>query len=104
MWALTSWIDADPEARTWLDGYPDPWGMKVNENYRGIDLPVDNWPLLDDFVAPENYQQPERLLRQQPHSRSCSSIANPSSSIGAVDAQHAVRQLDGADRLQVRRH
>ena len=26
VWALSQWIDADPEARAWLDGKPDPWG------------------------------------------------------------------------------
>ena len=50
MHALTAYIDADPEARAFLDGVPDPWGMKVNPSYRGISLPVDNWPLLDTFV------------------------------------------------------
>lgn len=27
------WIAADPEARAWLDGTPDAWGMKVNPVY-----------------------------------------------------------------------
>src|SRR5262249_19207821 len=27
------WILADPEARNWLHGKPDPWGMTVNPNY-----------------------------------------------------------------------
>jgi hypothetical protein len=49
MYALTSYINADPDARAWLDGTPDPWGMTVNPNYKGIQLPVDNWPLLDSF-------------------------------------------------------
>jgi hypothetical protein len=51
MLALTSYIDDDPEARAWLDGTPDPWGMVVNPNYKGIALPVDSWPLLDSFIA-----------------------------------------------------
>lgn len=51
MHALTSYIDADPEARAWLDGNPDPWGMVVNPAYRGIQLPVDNWPQLDTHIA-----------------------------------------------------
>ena len=49
MWALTSYIDADPDARAWLDGTPRPWGMQVNPHYKGIKLPVVNWPLLDTF-------------------------------------------------------
>ena len=30
VWA---WILADPEAKAWLDGNPDPWGMRVNPVY-----------------------------------------------------------------------
>jgi hypothetical protein len=51
MLALTSYINADPEARAWLNGTPDPWGMVVNPNYKGISLPVASWPLLDSFIA-----------------------------------------------------
>src|SRR5262249_55420660 len=40
-WALTSYINADSAARTWLDGTPDPWGMMVNSAYKGIQLPVN---------------------------------------------------------------
>jgi hypothetical protein len=56
MYALTSYINADPEARAWLDGKPDPWGMTVNPNYKNIALPVDNWPLLDSFEPFDEYQ------------------------------------------------
>ena len=55
--ALTAYINADPEARQWLDGKPDPWGMVVNPNYKGIALPVDSWPLLDSY-EPTSYYQP----------------------------------------------
>ena len=50
--ALTSYINADPEARAWLDGKPDPWGTVVNPSYKGIALPVDGWPQLDAFISP----------------------------------------------------
>lgn len=56
MYALTSYINADPDARAWLDGVPDPWGMVVNRNYLGIRLPVNNWPLLDTFEPKDEYQ------------------------------------------------
>ena len=46
-YALTRYINDDPEARAWLDGKPDPWGMVVNHNYVGIKLPLLRWPLLD---------------------------------------------------------
>ena len=51
LYALTSYINADPEARAWLNGQPDPWGMVVNPAYKGIQLPVVNWPLLDTHIA-----------------------------------------------------
>ncbi len=53
--ALTSYIGADPEARAWLDGKPDPWGMVVNPSYRGLALPVESWPLLDTFEPTKYY-------------------------------------------------
>jgi hypothetical protein len=51
MSALTAYINADPEARAWLNGKPDPWGMVVNPNYKDIALPVKNWPMLDTLVS-----------------------------------------------------
>ncbi len=50
MWALTSYINDNPEARAWLNGEPDPWGMVVNSHYKGIKLPVTTWPLLDAYT------------------------------------------------------
>jgi hypothetical protein len=32
-WLLWQWVLADPEARAWLDGVPDQWGMRVNPLY-----------------------------------------------------------------------
>ncbi len=55
MYALTSYINADPEARSFLDGQADPWGMVVNRNYRGIKLPTASWPLLDTFYPKNLY-------------------------------------------------
>jgi len=50
MGALTAYISADPEARSWLDGRPDPWGAVVNPAYRGIGLPTESWRLRDTFI------------------------------------------------------
>ncbi|MBI1378687.1 MAG: hypothetical protein GC157_14585 [Frankiales bacterium] len=52
MTAVTSYIDADPEAHAFMAGEPDPWGMTVNPAYKGMALPVSTWPLLDDYVYP----------------------------------------------------
>jgi hypothetical protein len=56
MTALTTYINDDPEARAWLDGKPDPWGMVVNPNYKGIALPVPNWPTLDTYEPLDMYK------------------------------------------------
>src|SRR5262249_37818586 len=50
IYALTAYLNSDPETRAWLDGKPDPWGMVVNPGYRSIQLPQPTWPLLDTFV------------------------------------------------------
>lgn len=55
LWALTAYINGDPEARAWLDGQPDPWGMVVNPAYKGIQLPVSSWPLLDTSTNGPDY-------------------------------------------------
>ena len=47
-WALTRWIDADPQARAFLDGTPDEYGTHVNLAYKGLALPVSTFPLLDE--------------------------------------------------------
>ncbi|HEX4189564.1 MAG TPA: hypothetical protein VHZ06_01110 [Marmoricola sp.] len=57
VYAMTSYINSDPDARAFLDGKADPWGMVVNPSYKGISLPVYSWPLLDNFTAPPAYIQ-----------------------------------------------
>lgn len=47
---LTEWIAQDRAAMDFVDGKPDPWGMKVNPSYKKIKLPRSEWPLLDDYV------------------------------------------------------
>lgn len=51
------YILADDEARVWLEGSPDPWGMRVNHWYstnddvnpngKGLALPASNFPKAD---------------------------------------------------------
>lgn len=60
--ALTTYLDADPDAHDWLTGIPDPWGMVVNPSYstnprhKGhLVLPTDNWPLRDTFEPAKYY-------------------------------------------------
>lgn len=47
---LTEYVAADKDAVAFVKGHPDPWGMKVNPSYKGIALPVAEWPLKDTFV------------------------------------------------------
>ena len=47
---LTDWISQDADAMAFVSGKPDPWGMRINPEYKGIDLPRAEWPLLDDYV------------------------------------------------------
>jgi hypothetical protein len=56
MEALTTYINDDPTARAWLNGQPDQWGMTVNPAYKGISLPVNQWPLLSTFEPKAFYQ------------------------------------------------
>lgn len=49
MWRLTDYMNRDAEARAFLDGNPDPWGMLVNPAYKGLKLPVADWPLNDTW-------------------------------------------------------
>jgi hypothetical protein len=49
--AVWHWIQADPDARDFLGGTPDDWGMKVNPAYSALGLATDgtvnNYPKAD---------------------------------------------------------
>jgi hypothetical protein len=49
--ALTSWLASDPDAAAFINGTPDPWGMRVNDNYKGVPLPFQSFPLLDPLLT-----------------------------------------------------
>jgi hypothetical protein len=88
--ALTDYINADPEARAWLNGTPDPWGMRVNPNYQNISLPVDTWPLLDTYDPSSFY-----TLQQCPDSGPLLPlVAAPTSRLALIsqDMQYAISQ------------
>ncbi|WKN48716.1 hypothetical protein [Nocardioides sp. Arc9.136] len=57
---VTAYLAEDPDARAFLSGKPDKWGMKVNPEYEGIEVPRSEWPLLDTYV-PET----ENTCRQE---------------------------------------
>ncbi|GAA3256676.1 hypothetical protein ACFO1B_48835 [Dactylosporangium siamense] len=45
--AVWTWLNADKEARDFLDGKPDPWGAVVNPAYRNLTLPLETFPKSD---------------------------------------------------------
>lgn len=49
--AHTVWayIASDADARAFLAGKPDPWGMKVNPFYKGMDTDRDDFPKSDPY-------------------------------------------------------
>jgi hypothetical protein len=49
--ALTRWLWHDRQARAFLQGKPDPWGMTVNSNYKNVAMPFANFPLLDQNLS-----------------------------------------------------
>ncbi|MCW2857946.1 MAG: hypothetical protein JWR52_3561 [Marmoricola sp.] len=55
VYALTSYLNDDPDARAFLDGKADPWGMVVNPAYKHVQLPVYSWPLQDNNLATSAY-------------------------------------------------
>lgn len=85
VYALTSYINADPAARAWLNGTADPWGMTVNCEYKGIPLPVSHWPTLSTY-EPDSWIHggggPGDCYRLSP-TAALLLIANP---VGTLDA------------------
>jgi hypothetical protein len=53
--ALTTYVNDDPAARAFLNGTPDTSmsgeNMIVNPAYKGIQLPVNQWPLLSTYQS-----------------------------------------------------
>ncbi|WP_370247988.1 hypothetical protein [Nocardioides sp.] len=64
--ALTRWINADADARAFLAGEPDPYGMTVNANYKDVKLPFASFPLLDPLLTQtfEPIQELDAVARQ----------------------------------------
>jgi hypothetical protein len=50
---LTGWIASNSDAKAFLDGTPDRWGMRVNKNYLHVPYPGQALPILDNgFTQP----------------------------------------------------
>ncbi len=90
---LTGWIAQDPTAMDFVNGKPDPWGMKVNPAYKKIKLPRSEWPLLDAFVPTTN-----NLCRQNNPAVYFTQLAAPVTALRKI----AEALLDGWPNVQTR--
>jgi len=46
---LWAYVASDEDAVNFVQGMPDPWGMRVNPAYQGLSLPTDQFPKADPF-------------------------------------------------------
>lgn len=90
---LTSWIAADPEAMAFVRGEPDEFGMVVNPSYRGIELPRQEWPLLDEYIP-----QTQDRCRQENPQVYFNQLASPVTRLRQI----AEAVLDGWPNIQTR--
>lgn len=84
---LWEYVLADPEARAWLHGEPDRWGMVVNPWYstnaavnpttQGLALPVESFPKADPVEKPDTTESdpidgggPVNLVTHRPYTHS----------------------------------
>lgn len=54
---LTRWIESDPDARAFLQGQPDPWGMHVNSAYQTYFHQEQNYPVPDFLELDPGFSQ-----------------------------------------------
>lgn len=89
--SITSYIAADADAKAFIAGKADRWGMVVNPSYRGISLPIAEWPLQDTFVP--TYQQECQKQLSTPY---FNQLAAPVSNLRTI----AEAVLDGWPNVQ----
>jgi hypothetical protein len=87
-WAVWSYVIADPEARAFLNGEPDPWNMIVNPWSRlagddhpdGTTYPLDNFPRADPIEQPAvpgpDGAGPVNLVTWRPYTNNLDQSAN----------------------------
>ncbi|MBB6627063.1 hypothetical protein H5V45_06980 [Nocardioides sp. KIGAM211] len=90
---LTDYIAHDKDAMAFLHGKADPWGMKVNPEYRDIAVPTAEWPLLDSYI-PET----ENTCRQKNPAVYFSQLAAPVTTMRKI----AEALLDSWPNVQTR--
>lgn len=68
--SLWNWINSDKDARAFLDGEPDPYGMTVNPSYKGLARGLDRLPKSDlqcHPIDPSHKDLPFCTLDQHPY-------------------------------------
>jgi hypothetical protein len=53
------WLRADPDAKAFLDGKPDPWGTKVNPAFGEVTLPREDFPKPEPFCRTYDDGRPD---------------------------------------------
>jgi len=98
------WIFADPEAKSWLDGQADPWGMKVNPVY-STNVSVNPTGTAFNDPTPTSFPKSDPYCYQAPATGTdvritppalCSTDWNPYQRNFAVTAQVGRAANDGA--------
>ena len=59
---LTRWIAANSAAKAFIDGKPDPSGMRVNKFYKGMSIPTNSFPTNDPSLFISNAYSPVATL------------------------------------------
>jgi hypothetical protein len=72
--ALSRWLWSDADARSFLQGKPDPWRMRVNDAYRGWKLPTDSYQLRDGWTVPK--KSDDAMAGYQPASITAQPVAS----------------------------
>jgi len=63
-WTLTRWIAANPAASAFLGGQRDPWGMRLNTDFRGLRYPTDSFIGQDPYPLIQHQFNPLFPLSQ----------------------------------------
>jgi hypothetical protein len=59
VWA---WLLADKDAKAFLAGEPDPWGMRINPSFKDLPLPRQDYPKSDPYCRPPANGAPEQCM------------------------------------------
>jgi hypothetical protein len=58
-WQLTRWIAANADAKAFMTGQFDPWGMHVNTDYLNLRYPIDSFNGQDSYLVIAHKYSPD---------------------------------------------